>query len=418
MLLLLGVPVLAQAQTATVVPRVAIGEGTAAKPNFKDCYQVIRNDSVRLFYDADYLLTPSACASIRRLTRITPDGNFTGEARDYWMDENVLALRVRYVNGKADGPIEQFARSGKPVVRGQLAQGVPTGEWHYWYANGQPRQVLRFPAEGGFRIVAYWDSTGARRATDGNGYWEGAPPPNYVTSGSGAWLPERTYFRFRGPVAEGLPHGQWQSIDTRTNQPFSDEMFSRGRFRSGQLSTKPRYGSAVLTTPKVVLEMEAPGATAERFRLGLACAERERRQQLRAEFEQLAMPKNALSFEAYGQQLHRKLLNFSNQPWYAQLPANAPVVCGIDSLGNVTTVLAASGPLQAVVREAVKDLPRWTPATVRGHYALCGFVVRLDRGRDQVRINPMANTGQIAWTPQLVQAYWEAVLARELGKTP
>ena len=405
------VPLLVPAQT---IRRVTSGVGASAKPDYKECYQVIRADSVRLFYDADYLLTPPACASIRRLTRISSDGNFTGEVRDYWMDENILALRVRYRDGKADGLIEQFAHTGKRTLRGQLTQGLPTGEWQYWYDDGQPWQVLRFPAEGGFRIVAYWDSTGARRAVDGNGYWEGAPPPNYVMYGNSAWTREQTYFRFRGPVEQGLPHGRWQSVDTRTKKPFSDENFVHGRFRSGQLSQKPLYGSTAMASPKVVLEAEAPTTPAEQFRLGLACAARARETEIRTDAEQLVMPKHALGLEGYGERLHLRLQAYGTQPWYISIKDRTPVVCGLDSTGQVSTVLANSPALQAAVREAVKSMPQWTAATVRGHYTLCGFVAQVER--DGIRVTPMASTGRLPLTPETVRAYWEAVLAREMGK--
>ncbi|GAB3826859.1 hypothetical protein GCM10028821_09670 [Hymenobacter jeollabukensis] len=407
---------LAVAQTpaagAGAVPASAAGD----KPDIKNCYQVVRNDSIRLFYDATYTLTPPACASIRRLTRLTADGNFTGEVRDYWIDENVLALRVRYVDGKAEGLVEQFHRNGKPAFRGPVARGIPTGDWQYWYDTGQPWQVLRFPSEGGFRIVAYWDSTGAQRATEGSGYWEGYSLPNAMTSGDKTWVVHKSAFRFRGPIADGRPNGRWESIETRNGKVFTTENFVQGRFRSGQLATKPRYGSTTLSSPEVVLEVEAPNVPAERFRLGPTCAEREQQQRRREFIDQAELPRHTLEHQAYGGQLMKKILSFSSQAWYAQLPDRTPVVCGIDSLGKVAVVLSASGPLQSVVKDAVLALPDWKPATIKGHYALGGFILWVDRVQERAELNPMISSGPR--DAEMLRKYCQAVLDQNTKKVP
>lgn len=387
---------------------------TAEKPDLKQCYQVIRNDSVRMFYDAGYTLTPPDCASIRRLTRLAADGNFTGEVRDYWMDENTLALRLRYANGKAEGSVEQYHRNGKPAVRGQVVQGVPTGEWQYWYASGRPQQVLRFPADGGFRIVAYWDSTGQQRVTGGNGHWEGFSLPNYYTLSSNAWVAQPPTFRFRGPVADGQPHGRWESLETRNGKVFTTENFVHGRFRSGQLATKPLYGSTLMQSPKVVLEVEMPGVAAERFRLGPTCAQRTREQQRREALAQMALPRHALEYQDYGGRLMKKIRSFSSQAWYEQLPERTPVVCVIDSLGAVAEVLSVSAPLQAVVKEAVRGLPAWQSATFQQHYALGGFILWIDRRRDRAELSVMTTSAPYRGEP--LPLYARAVLDYHVKK--
>ncbi|MBB4600364.1 hypothetical protein HNQ93_000156 [Hymenobacter luteus] len=375
---------------------------------------MVQGDSIILFYDAAYVLTPPACASIRRHTRLTATGDFRGEVRDYWMDSNTLILRAHYQDAKATGTVEQFFTDGRPAVRGQLRQGVPADEWHYWYPTGQRHQTLVFSSEGHVQIQAYWDSTGAPRTTDGAGYWEGTLAPQYVRIGPVQPPLADDGLYFRGTLRNGVPHGEWQSVNRNTKQVFTSETFVDGRFRGGKLNFKPASGSATLTAPQIRLQVEGPQALAERFQLGYSCAEKLRQQQEREKAQargqllsQLVLPKNQLSIPEYQNQLAQKLRIYSNQPWFKQLPDRTQVYCRLDSLGQVTAMSTENVPLKVTLEAAIRQLPHWEPATIKGRYVSSGIMLLITAPANMVvEVRPAAVIGRNPTTGKDEYIFW------------
>jgi hypothetical protein len=164
MLTLISVPrAVAGSLLSIAVASASVAQAqTSAKPlTVADCVKLVRPDSVHMFFDAQYALTPPACAAIRRESRMdAASGSFLGEVRDYAQPDNSLLTKVQYAAGLRAGTYEQHYRNHRLAVSGQFAQGQPVGTWKYWYANGQPWQTLELTPEGPLHIVAYWDSTG------------------------------------------------------------------------------------------------------------------------------------------------------------------------------------------------------------------------------------------------------------------
>ncbi|RIY12197.1 hypothetical protein D0T11_06040 [Hymenobacter rubripertinctus] len=375
--------------------------------DLKDCYRIVQEDSVVVYYDADYVLTPSECASIRRHTRLTADGNFGGEVRDYWINTNQLALRVRYQDGKSDGLIEQYHFNGRLALRGQLLQGIPSGEWQYWYTNGQRRQTARFSAENTVYLVAYWDSTGTQQVANGTGYWEGELAPTYTTMLPGNIKRNHSTLRFKGSVADGVPHGEWQSIYAHNKQVFTVENFARGKFRHGRMATKPVYGSATLTASQIIFALASPSKLAEDFELGLSCATRQQQQQNQKVLAQIRFPSNTSLPPDYAEQLGRKLMLYAGQPWYERLPARSALRCQLDSTGSIQEVSGDNAPLQAVIRDAMRLMPRWSAATYQGHYIPGGFTVVVVNNSGSLTMQLYVTATVPAESAGEVREYWQ-----------
>lgn len=226
------------------------------KATLQECYRVVKGDSVHLFYDELYRLVPEACAIIRREGHLTADGFFVGTVRDYWRSSGQPALLIQYRDKQqADGVVKQFHPNGQLAVQGLMTAGRMTGEWTYWYSDGQRQQVIQFLPEAGFRITSYWNSAGVQQVTDGNGDWE------VVVADK----------RYRGPVEDGRQHGTWTSSTVATNELISTEKFVHGKFRTGTLAAASTRSGITMTSGSIWPAVEKPGSRGEEIQLGPTC---------------------------------------------------------------------------------------------------------------------------------------------------
>ena len=328
----------------------------AGQATLSQCVQVIRGDNVVLFYDANYTLTPPACAPIRRFTRITATGDFNGETRDYDARTQKLRARLHYQQGKREGRYETYFPNGQLAVQGSFAQGQPAGTWQFWYANGQQRQTLEWtglPAPR-LRILAYWDSTGQQGVTNGNGLWRDVMP--------------MLHSRFGGPVIGGVAQGVWENRAIATNKLLTTEVYEQGRFKEGKAldGLGGRYKDRPLLEPQV----GDPVAAAEGFRLGTTCEARQAAYQAdAARAEQMRNsrpPRPAGDPNSFVQAVLRKLSE-SNQTNEWEIIADGRefvVEAMTDERGYLHLLRGqAGGGIITALSQVVSDLPAWLPAT-------------------------------------------------------
>lgn len=165
---------------------------TQAKP--EECFTVLHNDSVAFYFNSIYNLVPKNCGSIVRYTRVSADFNFEGDFVDYQTGSNRLLTRGHYTNHIRNGLFEEYyPETGQLHWRGAYKQGQPVGEWSYWYADGKPKQVIRYEADG-LKFWQFWDDNGQQLLVNGNGEW---------------WIKTTGSWR-GGPVKNSLPDGHWE----------------------------------------------------------------------------------------------------------------------------------------------------------------------------------------------------------------
>lgn len=331
----------------------------AGQATLDQCVRVIKGDSVLLFYDANYTLTPAACAPIRRFTRISATGDFNGETRDYDARTQQLRARLHYREGKREGRYETYFPNGHLAVQGTFAQGKPAGTWQFWYANGQQRQTLEWTGLPGprLRIVAYWDSTGQQGVANGNGTWRDVMP--------------MLHSRFGGPVMNGLAQGVWENRATATNKLLTTEVYEQGRFKEGKAldGIGGRYRDRPLLEPQI----GDPVAAAEAFHLGTTCETRQAAYQAgaaRAELMRNAQPpKPAGDPNNFVHAVLRKLSE-SNQTnsWEIIADGREFVVEAMTDEKGYLHLLSgqAGGGIITALTQAVSELPAWMPATYNG----------------------------------------------------
>jgi hypothetical protein len=356
------------------VPRVAVGmlfgfaAGSASlvraqssdKPlGVADCVKLIRPDSVHMFFDAQYALVPPACAAIRRESRMdAASGNFLGEVRDYALPDNSLLTSVHYAEGLRAGTYEQHYRNHQLRVSGQFAQGQPVGTWKYWYANGQPWQTLELSSTASMRIVAYWDSTGRQRVTDGTGTWE------ENTSGS---LPTRA----SGRVAAGLMDGTWERRSRLDKLVLTEEDYRAGRLVEGRqyigtVGKPKKYQSQSLLGPQAV----DASAAIEPFHLGRSCEEQASLAASAAASRSTVIesPKPPRDPGDYQHQLLQRLHSFNNlTQWMPQTDGQTMLITAdIDAKGQLSHIVSESGTLSSAFTTILADLGSWHPASING----------------------------------------------------
>lgn len=331
---------------------VVLGQ-KSPKADPKHCYQTFAGDSVELYYNDHYQLTPKACASIRRNTHLSASGTFTGLVCDYRLADGRLLNRQHYHGGKRNGLYELHHPNGRVVVRGQFQNGLPTGIWQYWYANGQAWQTLMWPDDPQnehFRILAYWDSTGTQRAKDGNGTWEGI----HVAGGN----------RFGGPIVDGLAQGTWKSTIIVNGHPYCEETYERGRFVEGfdLLGKKrQRYPGPAVLMPVVAL----PSGAAERFELNQPCAELLARA---TESQRVVRPpEQAGGLGNYNSRLLKMLRELAENDRGSGPKGRIVLLIDVGKSGQLTLNETSRDMHYAhPVLAMLNRLPQWQPATVDG----------------------------------------------------
>lgn len=343
---------------------VTIGK-ESPKANPKDCYQSFPGDSVELYYNESYLLTPKACASIRRNTHLSASGTFSGLVCDYRLADGRLLNRQHYRGGQRNGLYELLHPNGRVVVRGQFQNGLPTGIWQYWYANGQARQTLMWPADPlteHFRILAYWDSTGTQRAKDGSGTWEG------IHAGGRN--------RYGGPIANGLAQGIWKSTILLNGHPYCEEVYEQGRFNEGfdLLGKKrSRYPGPAVLMPTVTL----PSSAAESFGLNQPCDEL---LAYAAQARQIRRPpQQAGGLGNYNDWLLKMLRELAENDGGTGLKGRITLLVDVGKGGQLTLDESSrdvhyAQPILAMLNR----LPQWQPATIDGQPAPGRLVVEME----------------------------------------
>ncbi|GAA4390608.1 hypothetical protein GCM10023186_38950 [Hymenobacter koreensis] len=361
---------------AQVVPVQAQERVKAQLASLAECSQVVTADSVILFFNARYELTPVACAAIRRHIRLTADGDMYGSVSDFRVGNGQLLARATYKEGRLYGLYELFYSSGQLAVRGQYEQGIRYGNWEYWYANGQPLQVFRFPTDGTTRIIAYWDTTGKAMVTNGQGVWQGQTERGLHSVGK---------------VRLGLPDGQWRSYQSEGKQGLTAvELYEGGRFRKGNWQGNgqrrvPYFQPVVQPLTHSTIEL------ASALRLGYSCNDQARRQQFAMMQEHLRVPSVALGTRRYAERLTQRMLRYSDTQWYQVLPDRVRVRASLDAAGQFIAFESENEALKQMLKRMLTQLmPLWKPAEFRG-VPVPGYVdVEFNKATRMFTVRPAA----------------------------
>lgn len=183
--------------------------------------EVIKDDSVMLFFNKEYHLTEKKCADYTRFVKIDDNGNYNGPFEDF-NNENRLLGKGIYVNGKKEGYFEIYYPNGKIKCKGNYLNNRPIGEWDFFYENEFPERTLKF-TETDTMLIRFFDNKGKLKVTDGQGEFIG-----YV---AGLTKPS-TVLMAHGKIIGGKPNGKWTSSYSNS-QTFCKEEFDRVKLIRG-----------------------------------------------------------------------------------------------------------------------------------------------------------------------------------------
>ncbi len=354
-------PIISHALRLLALPLATWAQQPTSQVRVADCVRDIKGDSVALYFDERYRLTPIACATFCRYTHLDPTGKVYGEVRDYRVASQQLAYRQHYEHGVRQGSYEAFYPNGQLQVRGTFAQDVPSGEWQFWYASGKPWQVLRWDAAApqSWRFVAYWDSTGQQLLAGGNGHWRELNPPQHR--------------RIEGQVVNELPDGDWTfyQLAFDPTKPLAIETYEKGVFKKGRNLSKLGSGT-YHDQPRLVPTFDDPSADGVHYVRGLTCEEQAQLHAMSGMLrQQLAGAKNVVSprpsgdYQAYLTELLRKLsANATMKSLLFNVMYTATVDADVDELGKLSNFQSAAADVQRVFMQVVPPLGRWDAATI------------------------------------------------------
>lgn len=204
----------------------------------------IGEDSILLFLNgAEQLMAVEGCAQFYRLAPVNKYYQLDGTVTDYYMDNDSVAASLSYDKGILDGPCALFYKNGRVKEKGDYLKNVKTGDWEYFFENGQKEKTIRFTPQGQL-LLEFYSADHKALVQNGNGRFEGLVVTNSVRN--------PVEYRMLGDIKDGLPDGEWQLFQKFSSTPNMTEKFSAGKFRygishilSGRSIYNDRYYSSV-----------------------------------------------------------------------------------------------------------------------------------------------------------------------------
>lgn len=202
-----------------------------------DYVEFLLHDSIKVYFNCTGKICRESCADYYRTGEIDPERiNFTGEFRDYYLNDSMAFLAVMD-SGYLDGNSSAWYPNGRIKSTGHYRKGERTGIWKFYYENGQVMQVLNY-VEGYPFISAYFNEKGRQLVHDGAGSY------------SGEYYTYRTCepLRFKGRIKSGVLDGKVKIYSSLYRGVVGYEYYDAGKFVSG-ISGNYNYKDA----PKIEL---------------------------------------------------------------------------------------------------------------------------------------------------------------------
>ena len=202
-------------------------------------YEIVKDDSVVMFFNKRYHFIEKACADFSRRIRVDNGGDFNGYFEDR-STGNVLLTKGNYIHGKKNGRFETYYPTGKLKFKGDYVNDIPLGKWEYFYENGSPERTLQISGSDTL-LVSFVDRKGDLKVMDGNGDFDGSIAERGTAT---------NVIIAMGKIENGKPHGKWTSTFGKDGA-YCKELFDHGKlikgsFPNGSPSENARYGQSRL----------------------------------------------------------------------------------------------------------------------------------------------------------------------------
>lgn len=196
-------------------------------------YDIIEDDSVVMYFNTINRFCKKECAHFKRYTRISAEGDFTGNFTDSSIDKHLLA-KGHYKKGIKQGLFFIAIPTQSLYLEGGFQNNLPYGTWQYYYANGNKERKLVL-SETDTLLVEFFDVKGEQLVKDGNGRFTGR------VHVPGSRMDNRVIAS--GEVVNGKATGEWTST-------ISAAAYNRETLKDGQLLSGSTPNSSIRNSIK------------------------------------------------------------------------------------------------------------------------------------------------------------------------
>ena len=182
-----------------------------------DYFQIINNETIKVFYDISADITIERYADFYRIAKFDPKTLlFNGEFEDYDIEGNKV-FTGSFVNGKLDGYCKYYYKNGNIKESGQYKNGIRDSIWFFYYPGKQIEKIIDFK-EGVPFVDCLYNSKGKQLIKNGTGVYNGLI---YKNNG------KRIKYKIKGSLLDGKLNGKWEI------KGVSKEFFENGNFIKG-----------------------------------------------------------------------------------------------------------------------------------------------------------------------------------------
>jgi len=193
-------------------------------------FSAVRSQTTtELFMNANWEIVKKDRAAYRRLSSYDLNNiKLDGEVLDYNVYDTLI-MSGNYSYGKRNGIFTFYFSSGNIKSQGEYKFGKRIGVWKYFYNNKVLKARINFSKN--TAVLEYNDRNSNPMISNGTGNWlQDSIPIIYLDR------PNSTDFeKITGKFKNGLIHGTWKRVRLSDAKILSEEVYSKGKFRSGAL---------------------------------------------------------------------------------------------------------------------------------------------------------------------------------------
>lgn len=192
-------------------------------------YEIVENDSLRLFYNEKNKFVEKECSKYTRYVRVDANGNLNGYFKDIQNEGEVTLRTGRYIYGEKNGLFEEYHHNGKLKSKGLYRMNKPYGRWEFSNEKEELERVVKF-TQFDILLIVQKNKLGEEIVSDGKGVFKGEVTLSINDSPMIA----------SGEIVEGKRHGEW-TVEFSGSDFYDEgtiyckELFKFGEFVKGNL---------------------------------------------------------------------------------------------------------------------------------------------------------------------------------------
>ncbi len=208
----------------------------------KDSEETLPKDTssrelIKVFYDSDWVETPSPPAAYYRIGYRDSVGRWDGEVRDFY-ENGDIQMKGSYNKNKRDGVFLYYSDHHTYTSAGRYRNDRSIGKWETYHNNGTLASEVYYDND--YFLKNLWDSLGNQLVINGRGA-EIRKYPNGVVATEG---------EYRNGHKDGYWYGRHENGDMYFEETYGQGRLIRGKSRNLQGQTFVYDASSVFPLPQ------------------------------------------------------------------------------------------------------------------------------------------------------------------------